>query len=100
MCSTWFRLNLSKISCWYKHCVKNVPIRSYSGPHFPEFALNMERYGVFLHIQSKCGEMQTKITPNTDTFQAVKGTLGSIHLTKMLWKLESNYEKKSRKIQQ
>ena len=27
-------------------CVKNVHIRSYSGPHFPVFRLNTERYGV------------------------------------------------------
>ena len=32
------------------HCVKSVRIRSYSGPHFPAFGLNMERYGVFLRI--------------------------------------------------
>ena len=38
-----------------KHCVKSVLIRSYSGPHFPE-----------------CGKMWTRITPNTDTFYAVK----------------------------
>ena len=25
------------------HCVKSVRIRSYSGPHFPAFELNMER---------------------------------------------------------
>ena len=26
------------------HCVKSVSIRSYSGPHFPAFGLNAERY--------------------------------------------------------
>ena len=30
------------------HCVKCVRIRSYSGPHFPAFGLNSERYGVSL----------------------------------------------------
>ena len=30
----------------YNHCVKSVPIRSYSGPHFPAFGLNTERYEV------------------------------------------------------
>ena len=44
------------------HCVKSVRIRSYSGPHFPAFGLNTERY---------CGKMRTRITPNTDTFYAV-----------------------------
>ena len=28
------------------HCVKSIPIWSYSGPHFPAFGLNTERYGV------------------------------------------------------
>ena len=46
------------------HCVENVRIVSYSGPYFPVFGLNKIR-------QSKCGKIQTKITPNTDTFYAV-----------------------------
>ena len=33
--------------------------------------LYFPRYGVSLHIQSECGKMQTRITPNTDTFHAV-----------------------------
>ena len=53
------------------HCVKSVRIRSYSGPHFPAFVLNTERNGVSLRIQSECGKMGTRITPNTDTFHAV-----------------------------
>ena len=32
------------------HCAKSVHIRSYSGPHFPAFGLNTERYGVSLCI--------------------------------------------------
>ena len=52
------------------HCVKSVRIRSYSGPHFPAFGLNSERYGVSLRIQSECGKMLTRITANTDTFNA------------------------------
>ena len=51
--------------------MKSVRIRSYSGLHIPAFGLNMERYGVSLYIQSKCGKMQTSVTPNTVTFQAV-----------------------------
>ena len=43
------------------HCVKSVRIRNYSGPHFPVFGLNAERYG----------KIQTRITSNTDTFHAV-----------------------------
>ena len=41
----------------YVHCVKSVRIRGYSGPHFPAFGLNVERYGVSLRIQSDCGKM-------------------------------------------
>ena len=55
------------------HWVKSVRIRSYSGPHFPEFGLNTERYSVSLRIQSECGKMRTRITPNTDIFHAVYG---------------------------
>ena len=53
------------------HFVKIVCIRSYSGPYFPVFGLNTGRYGVSLRIQSKCGKIQTRITPNTDNFHAV-----------------------------
>ena len=47
---------------------KRVRIRSYSGPYFPAFGLSTERYGVSLRIQSECGKIQTRITPDTDTF--------------------------------
>ena len=53
------------------HCVKSVHIRSYSGPHFATFGLNTKRYSVSLRVQSECGKMQTRITPNTDTFYAL-----------------------------
>ena len=49
----------------------SVRIRSYSGPYFPAFGLNTERYRVSLRIQPKCGKMLTRMTPNTDTFHAV-----------------------------
>ena len=42
------------------HCVKSVCIRSCSGPHFPAFGLNSERYGLSLHIQSECVDKQTE----------------------------------------
>ena len=38
------------------HCVKIARTRSYSGPHFPVFELNTEKYGLSLHIQSKLRE--------------------------------------------
>ena len=52
--------------------MKSVRIQSYSGPYFPTFGLDMKRYFVFLCIQSECGKIRTRITPNTDTFDAVK----------------------------
>ena len=55
-----------------KHYVKSVHVRSCSGPHFRVFGLNTERYFVSFRMQSECGKMQTKITPNTYTFLAVK----------------------------
>ena len=61
---------LLKVDC-NNHCVKRLRIRSNSGPHFATFGLNMERYSVSLRIQSECGKMRTKITPNTDTFYEV-----------------------------
>ena len=50
---------------------ENVPIRSYSCLYIPAFRLNTKRYGVSLRIQSECGEIRTRITPNADTFYAV-----------------------------
>ena len=46
------------------HSVKSVSIRSYSGLHFPAFALNTE-------IQSECGKIRTRLTLNTISFYAV-----------------------------
>ena len=56
--------------CSTSHCVKSARTWSYSGPYFSTFGLNTERYGMFLTIQSKCGKIRTRITPNTDTFYA------------------------------
>ena len=44
----------------YIHCVKSVRIRSYSGPHFSAFRLNMEKFGVSLRIQSECGKCRSE----------------------------------------
>ena len=57
---------------YYKlHCVESAPIRSFSGPYFPSFVLNMERYGVSLRIRSKFGKIRTRKAPKADNFQAV-----------------------------
>ena len=74
-------------ACDGKHCMKSALVRSHSGPHFPAFGLNTERYSVSLRIESECGkmwrdtpylsefnpnaEMLTRITSNTGTFYAV-----------------------------
>ena len=56
----------------HKQCVKSVCIRSFSGSYFPTFGLNTERYGAYLRIESECGKIQTRKTPNTHTFHVVK----------------------------
>ena len=58
-------------SCISTHCLKSVRIRGYSGPHFPAFGVNTEGYDVSLRIESECGKVITRITPNTDTFYAM-----------------------------
>ena len=47
---------------WILHCVKSVRIQSFSGPYFPAFGLNTERYSVSLRIQSKRGKIRTRKT--------------------------------------
>ena len=37
------------------HCVESVRIWSFSGPDFPAFGLNAERYGVFSPNAGKYG---------------------------------------------
>ena len=60
------------------HSLKSVRIRDYYGLDFLAFGLNTERYFVSPRIQSKCGKMRSRITPNTDTFYAVF----SIHIVR------------------
>ena len=51
--------------------MKSIPIRIFFGLYFPAFGLNTERCSVPFHIQSECGEIRTRKTPNTDSFHAV-----------------------------
>ena len=67
-----------------QHCLKSVHTRSYSGPCFPAFGLNTERYSVSIRIQSECGKIRTRITPNTDTFHAVLASKLLQHEAKLL----------------
>ena len=48
-----------------RHCVKESKYGVFSGPHFPIFGLNTERYGVLIEIlrrdiQSECGNIRTR----------------------------------------
>ena len=56
-------------------CLKTIHIWSLSCPYFPAFGLN------------KCGKIQTRKTPNTDTFHAVHVTVlyPKISETDHLW---------------
>ena len=56
-------MNQTIIEAKISHCLKSVRIRSFSGPYFPAFGLNMERYSVSLRIQSACGKIRTRKTP-------------------------------------
>ena len=66
------------------HCVKSVHIRSYSGPYFPAFEMNTERYGVSLCIQPKHRKIRTRITPSTDTFHSVLACILSMSSNEFL----------------
>ena len=57
----------------HHHCVKSVCIRIFSGPYFFAFELYTEGYSVTLRIQSECGKIRPRKTPNKDTFHAVHG---------------------------
>ena len=55
----------------HQHFVKRARIRSFSGPCFPVLELKSKIYSVNLRIQSECGKIRTRKTPNKDTFYAV-----------------------------
>ena len=50
----------------FLHCLKSVRIRSFSGTIFSAYGLNFQS-----NIQSKCGKIWTRKSPNTGTFHAV-----------------------------
>ena len=47
------------------YCVKLVRISSCSGPYFPAFELNIDRYSVSICIQSECGKIPEKLRIRT-----------------------------------
>ena len=48
--------------------MKSVHIWSFSGPYFPAFGLNTERYSVSLRLQSECWKIRTTKTPKRALF--------------------------------
>ena len=48
-----------------------VKYRVISGPYFPAFGLNTERYEVSLRIQTECEKYGPETTPYLDTFHTV-----------------------------
>ena len=52
-----------------------------SGPYFPAFGLNMERYKVSLRIQSKCGEKKDQ---NNSKYGYFSRSEASFYATKIL----------------
>ena len=54
-------------SIYLIQCAKSVHIWSFSGP----YSYKRSVFLVSLRIQSECGKIPTRKTPNTDTFYAV-----------------------------
>ena len=53
----YYNLSFSRYVFKYQSVI-SIRIRSYSGPHFPAFGLN-------IIFQSECGKIRTRINPNT-----------------------------------
>ena len=51
------------------HCVKSVQIRSFSGPYFPAFGMNTEKYSEIL--SQNAGKYGQEKTTYLGTFHAV-----------------------------
>ena len=61
------------------HCVKSVRVRSYPGPHFLHSNWIRKDTEYLFVFSRNAGKVQTRITPNTDTFHAVFKTSLKIH---------------------
>ena len=72
VCKFQDRVQLTKWELWcFLTMCKKSPYLVFFGPYFHECGLNTEGYYVYLHIQSECGEKQTRKTSNTNPFHAV-----------------------------
>ena len=60
-----------------EHCVKSVS--EFSGPSFTALGMNTKIYRVNFPVQSECGEIQTRKTPNRDTFYAVEAFAAKLY---------------------
>ena len=73
--------------------VDNIPITAwkvskyevFSGPYFPAFELNTERYEVSVPIQSKCEKIQTRKNSVFEHFSRSPYELYLLKNTKVLW---------------
>ena len=59
----------------------------FSGPHFPAFALNTERYSVSLRIQSECGKIRTR---KNSVFRHFSHSVIASEFLKQSWKSLKN----------
>ena len=58
---------------------EKCPYSEFFWSDFPAFGLDTEWYAVSLRLQSECGKIWNRKTPNMDTFYAVLVTLDSYH---------------------
>ena len=79
--------------------MKSVRIQSYSGPYFPAYRLNTERYGVSFRIQSECeknadpnnskyGHLENRVHHNL--FCKCRSSLRRFSFKKVFLKLSQN----------
>ena len=87
--------NFSKLSLSMlisvRHSVKSVHIRSYSGPYFPAFGLNTEKYSVSLRIQSECGKIRTRKSSVSGHFSRCGFIQKWINLTNQQFEAENSF---------
>ena len=87
--------NVSSCSAWKVSVFGVILVRIF--PHSDRMrkirtsGLNSERYSTYLRIQSECGKIRTRITPNRDTFYAVLDFWqGSEYAFEWLWRIQAN----------
>ena len=58
--TAWESCNIFTKKCWTRTAWKVSKYGVFSGPYFPTFGLNTEKYGVSLRIQPKWGKIRTR----------------------------------------